>query len=430
MVTNVDTSKIDRTLRSLRDSGVVPAVAAHLIADRRVFVEQLQRTIETEVDAYQHSGNPDIVPQLGEHLNAHASEICRLLAGERTDALSFVVAHAQRCAEQKFPLDAVLQAVGCLHKALSHWIRDAALHCADDTAHVRQVVADVMDFTIEYCGATSTAMTAEYVAHTRMLAETESDQRSALLFHLLSGYDESDTTARRLLRRGGYLEQRQSYCVAVARSVDPREMENTARATRMADAVGLAVRNLPIRCLMGIRDNLVTVVLSARQRQSGWTAPQQLLADRVYPALRTIGTAALIGLSGDVPSTSHIPDALREAKLSLDYASVGDRVVRYTAIPLQQMLIRLAGEKLPTSRPDWLLRFLAANKKGRGALGRTLTAYADADMNVLQAAKALGVHPNTMYSRFNKIESVCGKSALRYRSLSELLLALECYSDT
>lgn len=424
-----ETTKINRALQSLRESGVIPAVAARLLADRPSFVDGLNSTIKTEVGAYQRTSNPDIVPELGVHLSAHVSEVCRMLAGESAGTPSFVIEYAQRCAEQKFPLDAALQAFGCLHKAMSHWIRDAALQSADNTAQVRRVVADVMDFTIEYCGAIGTAMTAEYVAHTRMLAETESDQRSALLNLLLSGYDESDATAARLLRRGGYLEQRQSYCVAVARSVDPREMENAARAKRMADAVGLPLRQLPVRCLMGVRDNLVTVVLSGRQRQSGWTAPDQLLADRVYTALRTVGTAALIGLSGDVPSTSHIPEAINEAKLSLDYASVGERVVRYTNIPLQQMLIRLAREKLPASQPEWLQKLLHANQKGRGALGRTLTAYADADMNVLQAAKTLGVHPNTMYSRFNKIEAISGKSALSYRSLSELLLALECYSD-
>jgi hypothetical protein len=120
---------------------------------------------------------------------------------------------------------------------------------------------------------------------------------------LLSGYDESDRVAARLLRRAGYLEQRQSYCIAVARSVDPREMENPARAQRMADALAEILSASPLRQLIAVRDNHVVAIVSGTRRISGWTAPQTLVADRVYPLLRQVGPAALIGLSNDVPST-------------------------------------------------------------------------------------------------------------------------------
>ena len=56
-------------------------------------------------------------------------------------------------------------------------------------------------------------------------------------------------------------------------------------------------------------------------------------------------------------------------------------------------------------------------------------AYADANMNALQAAKQLKVHPNTIYSRANKIEDLTGKNALTYHDLTELLLAVDCRED-
>jgi sugar diacid utilization regulator len=62
----------------------------------------------------------------------------------------------------------------------------------------------------------------------------------------------------------------------------------------------------------------------------------------------------------------------------------------------------------------------------RGALNATLHAYAEANMNVLQAAKLLAVHPNTIYARFNKVQDVTGKNALVYNDLTELLLAVDC----
>ncbi|MEM7277716.1 MAG: helix-turn-helix domain-containing protein [Pseudomonadota bacterium] len=427
MSTDSQNTDLQGAIATLRASGVIPQVASVLQAEGPGFSAGLLDQVMEEVPAYSSSSNPDIRPELAAHLAEHVDEVCGLLAGDSASGFGFIRTHAQRRAQQKFPLDAILQAYGTLHKALSHWVRDAALKTANTSAHVRRVVAAVTDFTIAYSGAIVTLITSEYVAHTRLLAEAESDQRSTLLNLLLSGYDEADRQAATVLRRAGYLEQRQSYCVAVARSVNPQEMENAARAQRMADALSVSLRELPVRVLMGVRDNLVVVVLSGRRRVSGYTAPQQLLADRVYPALRTVGPAALIGLSGDVPATAHIPQALEQARLALDVASVGERVVPYASIPLQQMFVQVARENLPASKPGWLEAFLAANEKSRGALGQTLRAYADADMNALKAAKQLGVHANTVYSRFLKIQDVCQRNPLEFAALSELLLAIDCY---
>jgi len=413
-------------LDTLRAAGVVPGVAARLKADADTITSELRDNVVREVPAFTQTQNPDVLPELDEHLALHTSQVCRLLSGLPADELGFVRDHAYRRAEQKFPLDALLAAYRSVHKILSTRIRDAALEIADDSAHVRRVVAAVGDFMIEYTGAISTLVTSEYVSQTRLLAEAEGDRRTELLNTLLSGYDESDPRAAQLLRRAGYLEQRQSFCVAVARSVDPLEMENTARAQRMADAVAQALGKQPIRVLLGVRDNLVVVVMSGTRRLSGWTAPQSLLADRVYPQLRTIGPAALIGMSNDVPSTSHIPHALGEAKVALEFASVADRVMPFSRIPFRRMLVRIASEQMQSALPPWLDAFSKANEKSRGALLTTLEAYADADMNVLKTAKALEIHPNTIYARLQKIDDITGKNALAYHDLTELLLATEC----
>jgi sugar diacid utilization regulator len=75
--------------------------------------------------------------------------------------------------------------------------------------------------------------------------------------------------------------------------------------------------------------------------------------------------------------------------------------------------------------PAWAAELLAADDRARGALVDTLRAYADADMSVLGAARALGVHANTIYARFERIEDVTGLDARRYRALDELLLAVD-----
>ena len=421
-----DARLLSPTIDKLREAGVVPGVAADLEAGAADIVRRLRETVFEQVPAYTESGNPDVLPELQQHLDDAVKEVCRLLGGAPPGDFGFVARHAERRAEQKFPLDALLQAYRCLHKLLSAWIREAALATADEEAHVRRVVAAVTDFTIEYTGAIASLATSRYVQHTRLLAEAEGDRRTELLNTLLNGYDEADARAARLLRRAGYLQQRQSYCVAVARSVNPAEMENVARAQRMADAVSKALDSTPLRIIVGIRDNHVVAIISGTRRLSGWTRPQSLLADRVYPQLRTVGPAALIGLSNDVPSTSHIPRAAMEARLALDFASVSERVLPYAHIPFRQMLVSHARDTIQSALPAWLDEFVKTDAKSKGALAATLDAYASADMNVLQAAKALTIHPNTVYARMQKIERITGRNPLSYHALTELLLAMEC----
>ena len=282
------TEPIDRAVSRLRTQGAAAGAASRIRGDADRATRALCEGVVREVAAFRDSANPDILPELQAHIGELLAVACRLLAGEPGD-LSFAERHAERRAEQKFPLDAVLQAYRTVHRLLANLVRDAALAAADEHAQVPRVVAAAAEFAGEYTGLVGTLVTSTYVQQTRLLAETEGDRRTELLNILLYGYDESDRHAADLLRRAGYLRQRQSYCVAVARSVDPGEMQNPARAQRMADAITKELTAPPLRTIVGIRDNLVYAVVSGTRRISGWTAPQSLLADRVHPCLRRVG---------------------------------------------------------------------------------------------------------------------------------------------
>ena len=166
---------------------------------------------------------------------------------------------------------------------------------------------------------------------------------------------ESDSRTAQLLRRSGYLEQRQSFCVAVARSVDPREMDSTARAQRMVESIGEILRDTPVRSLIGVRDGLVTIVMSGTQRLSGWTATT-VFARRTGISAIESGWARLhlSALAMMRPSTSHVRRALNEARLALDFASVSNRVMPYSQIPFRQMIIRHARDNIQSALPAWL----------------------------------------------------------------------------
>ncbi|MBT8079576.1 MAG: helix-turn-helix domain-containing protein [Gammaproteobacteria bacterium] len=426
MADGTDNRGISKALRQLVDLGVVPAVAGPLEKTLERSAEALLTAVTRDVDAFSASANPDVLPELDEHIRSHLHAVRALLAGGSVPDFDFVIRHAERRAVQKFPLDAILQAYQQMHRLVADWVRDAALATADSDATVNRVVATTTSFTIEYIGVVSTLVISRYVRHTRVLAEAEGDRRTALLNTMLDGYDESDRQAASLLRRAGYLQQRQSYCVAVAQSVKPEEMQSPPRAQRMLESVTAAVAAAPLRAIGGIRDNLVVVIISGTRRRSGWTPARSAVADRAFPGLRRVGPAALIGLSSDVPSTSHIPRAAQEARLALDNASVANRVVRYSDIPFKDLLVARAGRELVAALPPWLDKFSAMDRRAKGALSDTLRAYADCNMNVLKAAERLAVHPNTIYARIQRIDDATGMNILRYHALTEMLLALDC----
>ena len=419
-----DPLTLTEALALLADAGVVPQVAASLRRGMRAAGESLRKTVIAEIPAFSVSANPQILPDLQRHAGEHLAEIARLLGGGKVSAFDFVRDHAQRRAEQRFPLEATLHAYRCGHKVLSRWMRDAALATAP--RNVERVVTAMADFAIEYTNAISIVCAAEYVTRTRVLAETEGDRRTELLNILLSGYDESDGRVTRLLKGAGYLEQRLSFCVAQIRSTDPLEMENPARVQRIVESVTQAVTALPIRTLIGTREGLVTAVFSDTRRMSGWTAPQTQLAHRVQSALLVLGTAVLTGISTDQPSTSFIPVALREAAVALDFASVSKRVVRYCDLSIRRLLLHRAAGDLKSALPAWMTPLAEADVKARGTLIQTLRVLADADLNVQQAARALELHPNTVYARMQRINDLTGLDCRRYHDLTELLLAADC----
>lgn len=421
---------LDRSLAQLGKAGVVPRAAAALERNLPAVLRSLVDLIIAEVPAYSSSHNPEILPSLEQHARAHLLEICRLCSGGKPGGLAFVKTHARQRAAQRFPLEAMLHAYRCGQPVLLRWLQDAV---TESGARPRQRTRDaqvanmtVADFAIDYTHAVSAIATSEYVAHTRQVAEAEGDLRTELMTILLSGYDESDGRVARLLRRAGYLEQRQSYCVVVAQAVNPAEMEHPERSQRILNAISAQVAATSMRQLAAVRNNLVTFVLSDSRRQSGWTASRGELAARIEALLQTLGPSVLVGISADHPSTSFLPKALHEASLALDLAGVSQRLVRFSQVPVRAMLVHRGAEALRSAAPAWSALLLQADEKAGGALLQTLRAMAQADLNVQKAARELGKHPNTLYARLERIRDLTGLDGQRFTDLTELLLTADC----
>lgn len=413
---------LERILVALADIGVIPAAELALAKSMRPTGVAMREAVMAKVPAFYASGNPDIMPGLEQHASENIAEIHRLFSGGELIEFSFIKAHARRRAEQRFPLEAILAAYRCGHRVLSRWLREAAL--ALRPSNIEHAVSAVADFSVEYVDTISTIATAEYVAHTRLIAESEGDRRTELMNILLSGYDESDGRVAQILKRAGYLEQRQVYCVAVCQSTNPAEMSQPERAQRIVSSISQAAAPTSIRMLAGVRNNLVTVVFSDKRRQSGWTAPQSNLAARVRPVLEPLGTAVLVGISADHPATSALPTALREAMIALDFTSVARRVAQFSELPIRDLLVQHGRDYVQAAPPRWIAALAGADD----SLIQTLRAVAEADLNLQKAGRILGRHPNTVYMRLEKIKDLTGLDGQRYRDLTELLLAADCWA--
>jgi PucR C-terminal helix-turn-helix domain/GGDEF-like domain len=413
-----------QTLERLLELGVIPDVAPALRRSADYVEGALREAVLGEVAAFSDSRNPQIIPDLKNHSKSHVVEIARLFEGGEPGDLAFVRAHARRRAEQRFPLEATLHAYRCGHRVLSRWLRDAATNERLQGAHA--AIDAIADFAIEYTNVISAAMTSEYVAHTRLIEAAEGDRRTELLNIMLSGYDESDGRIARLLELAGYLDQRRSYCVVGVRTPIASELENPERTQRIVAALAELFAPTNIRVLAGPRNSQVIAVLSSLRRQSGWTAPQTNLAERSTSLLLQLGPSVLVGVSADRPSTASIPKALREAMAALDFAGVDRRVVLFSELPVRSLLIHAGGEYVRSATPAWAAGLLTADAKAGGTLVRTLSALADADLNVQKAGRRLEVHPNTVYARLHRIRNVTGLNGQRHHDLVELLLAAEC----
>jgi hypothetical protein len=417
-ISDYPSNALKQTLKQLRAYPFLAAAANHLKANIDAINAELADIIVAEIPAFTESHNPDVLPDMALHGPQHTDEIIRLLMGGQTGQFGFVQEHAQKSAEQRFPLESILHAYRCAHRVFYHWIRESVLAVVSSADDAQQAVTTVAEFAIDYTDAISTVATSAYLSQTRLLADIAGDQRAELLTILLDGYDESDGRVTKILRAGAYLDQRQSFCVALARSVDPSEMLNPARARRLVDAIDIALRHFSPRRIIDIRDNKVTIVFSDARRISGWTATNTALAKRVSAELTTIGNSVLIGVSNDAPSTSQIPGAYREAILALELSDVTQRVVQLSELPIQRLLMYLAGDEFHRVLPAWSNRFFQIDHKQGGALVATLRAYANAEL--------LSLHPNTIYARLQKVLDITGLDAKNFHSLNELLIVADC----
>ena len=131
---------------------------------------------------------------------------------------------------------------------------------------------------------------------------------------------------------------------------------------------------------------------------------------------------ARIGVGLDKRAVVHLPEALEEAGMALEFTG-GNRALRHFAdIDLAELVIHGADRAALRLIPDWVRE---AHTTGRDAsLIRTIRAFAESSLNVKETARRLGVHTNTVYFRLNRIKERTGADPRTFYGTSTLLTAL------
>jgi GAF domain-containing protein len=151
----------------------------------------------------------------------------------------------------------------------------------------------------------------------------------------------------------------------------------------------------------------VRALLALRAR-----APQQL--ESVLRTSRELGarSGAAIGLSEVHEDPADAPRAYREA---LDAATIGRALlgsggaIAYSEVGAYRYLVQIAADDAPQDRMRSAVDLLIAyDTKRRTALLDTLERYLAERRSVIESARALFIHPNTLRQRLGRIQELTG----------------------
>jgi GAF domain-containing protein len=197
-----------------------------------------------------------------------------------------------------------------------------------------------------------------------------------------------------------------SYLVVFARPAGGREQGSGAwRAA--AEAIGHELATLSPNCAVETGPGPVRALLGLESRRAQ-------RSEEILRAVRELGErmGAVIGVSGTRDTPEEGPRAYREAE---DAAAIGCALlgsggaIAYSELGAYRYLVQIAPENAPHDRMrEAVDRLIAYDTRRRTALLDTLERYLTERRSVIESARTLFVHPNTLRQRLARIEELTG----------------------
>ncbi|WP_067462252.1 PucR family transcriptional regulator [Nocardia amamiensis] len=286
-----------------------------------------------------------------------------------------------------------------------------------------------------YCDLISTQAANAYLEFQQYIAAEPSWDSAHLMESLLDGV---------LPERGSLLTTAQGHGIGLAKSmpmvvvaavvlkVTDRGRGRCATSESVMQARHLASAAIARAGVNGLRTLSVVrgsdIVAVPALGRSGTAAE---LCDRLRAMaerLRGEGITLGVGVSAVVTDIGEIPQAYQLARAALELLPEDGGLMALPCItPFRYLMLRAddTARRLVDSR----IRALLSDDSARGGvLAETIRAFADADMNLRDAADALRIHHNTAKYRLRRVQELTGRNVRSVEDLVDLLVAIELHA--
>lgn len=424
-------SRADALLRQWHDQFKKDPLASRVVTSLRDRASEIwQHTfkmLQEESPEYRNA----VDDEFAKESKAHCGELLQSIVGipsgrvrkSESDPFDFVRTHAEWRAQRQVPLIASLHAYRLAHRTYSE-ISQAELSRHDEPAEVVRSLTMLSNFWIQLFDHVGAVLAEAHAVEEGLIVAQSTPSYGALIDGLLRGIFPSDPEGHKLCTRCG-IRHGAPLAVAVARpypaeSGKPMDFEVTLRSfVRLIEQVLppatfgrlVDIRNGEV-VVIACRESEVARPLLKALQQSGLSKPTGK------------GFSAHVGVSLDVGDPTHLPRALDEARMALDFADPTKPLMHFAAIDLSEFLVRRADRAAIRLLPDWAMDIQEQGCDRMTDFTQTIRVFADCSFNVKRTARRLGVHTNTVYFRLNKIKELTGVDPRTFSGMTSVLTAL------
>jgi hypothetical protein len=406
-------------------------LAAGVVLDLRGRADEIWRgafeLLQRESPEYRNAVDDEFTRESKGHCNQLLRTIVAVAEGRAlktgSEPFDFVRTHAEWRARHHVPLIASLHAYRLAHRTYWSVTREALLRHAKHKAALPAMTM-LSDFWMELFDHVGAVLAEAHAVEERLIVAQDTRTYVGLVDRLLRGLAPEDTEAQRLSALCG-IRPGAPMAVALVRAHPPENGTPIEADVTLRALVRLIEQALPPAAfgkLVDARNGEVTVIACRDVSVGGGLS--DALRRNGFGRRNGNRLPASVGISNDTTETARLPDAVEEARLALEFASAARPLMRFADIDLPEFLVRRANHAAFRLIPDWVRYFAPTANGASRELRRTISAFADCNLNVKQTARRVGVHTNTVYFRLNRIRELTGVDPRTYSGTSLLLTAL------
>jgi sugar diacid utilization regulator len=345
-----------------------------------------------------------------EGIRVHLTAMQRRTPPTREET-EFIRERSIRRARELVPMAAMLRSFLIANRSVCRAISEEA----GSSVESLRAGLDLMSLAFEHTTVTTTVMAVAYVETVQGdLADLDRQRRELMDTVLVTGFNSSAGFVRRAAGMGLPTERRSVVVVATATEIG--SMQSSAEALRWGvQAIARCGERPASNAFVVSRGDEILAFLRSAPGHSALAVLREAasIVERSHGVLLRAGIGPeFVGLSALRTSYEHARRALRHTTrdrpflLGPDEVLLFDELISSAADSVAEIVspqIRLALED-PTIRV-------------------TIESFVKADLNVVNAAKALHVHPNTLRYRLKRIEERTGRDPRKVPDLLELIAA-------